>query len=415
MRNQLLSVTLLGLAASAAQVSVAHANGFVLFDHGAAATGRGNAVTATISDGSAIVHNPAGIAIGTGTNILVGGSMILPSGSFTPEGSDTTIDSTAPNSYTPQLYITSKVHDAVAVGVGVHAPFGSKISWSADVPFADEVRSQALRAIFISPIVGVDLNRWVPGLRIGGGPDLVPSDVELTQDIYFGDATGSARLGGKAFGIGGRVGVMYAPAAAPKWSFGAMYRSNIKLDFTGNGDFDADQPYRGQLPPDGEITTSITLPQQLSGGVAFRPINALEVEANAVWTDWKQVDKIDIVLPDGSITTSPRDYISKVTLRTGAAYTFPKQPNVTVRAGYMYDPTPVPDTRLTGALPDMNRHDITAGATYRQGRYHVDFGTLLVLPGSRKTSATPGEPNYKGTFELTALVLSASFGVHFGK
>lgn len=415
MRNQLLSATLLGLAASAAQVSVAHANGFVLFDHGAAATGRGNAVTATIEDGSAIVHNPAGVAIGSGTNILVGGSLILPNGAFTPEGSTDTIKSTAPRAFTPQFYVTSKVHDAIAVGVGVHAPFGSKISWSAEVPFADEVRSQALRAVFITPIVAVDLNRWVPGLRIGGGPDLVPSDVELTQDIYFGQATGSARLGGTAFGVGGRVGVMYAPPAVPQLSLGAMFRSDVKLDFTGNGDFDADQPYRSQLPPDGKISTSITLPQQISGGVAVRPVCGLEVEANAVWTDWKKVDKIDIVLPDGSISTSARDYISKVTWRAGAAYTIPTAQNVTVRAGYMFDPTPVPDTRLTGALPDMNRHDITAGASFRHGRYHVDLGALLVLPGSRKTSTTPGEPTYKGTYDLSALVLSATFGVHLGK
>lgn len=394
--------------------SAALANGFYVNDHGAAATGRGNAVVATSSDGSSIVHNVAGIAQGDGVNVQIGASVVAPNVSFTATGDEASTSTTQPPSVTPQLFVTARVHEALAVGIGVHSPFGSKIEWPASAPFADEVRLQQLRTVFITPSVAGNLNKWVPGLTVGAGLDLVPSDVKLQQDIFFGDQTGSATLGGKAFGVGGRVGVQYTPAALKAMSLGVQYRTPVKLDFDGQGDFDIAAPYRSQLPPDGDISTSITLPGQLSAGLAYRPMPRLEIEANALWTQWSKVKSIDITLPDGQVTVSPRDYVNRVTTRLGAAYRLPGAP-VTVRLGYMYDPTPVPGTTLTAALPDKNRHDVTVGVGYKRGRYTVDLGSLVVLPGSRETSTTEGEPPTKGTFDISAVVVAATLGVALGK
>jgi long-chain fatty acid transport protein len=392
---------------------VASANGFVLNDFSAKATGRGDATIATSADGTSIVYNVAGLAAQRGTNFYIGGSIIKASATFVDATDGGRTDTDSPVGITPSIHVTTRLMDKVVVGVGVHTPFGSKLVWPASSPSADEIREQQLRALFITPSFGIDLNKQIPGLQLGAGLDLVPADVTLKQDIFFGEARGNVTLGGNAFGIGGRVGAMYHPPSAPAWSFGATWKSEVKLDFEGDGDFDAVAPYRTSLPPDGPIKTSLTLPQSVGVGVAVRPSDRFEFETNAVWMGWSSVDKLVIDLPAGAQTISPRNYEDKVSIRIGGEYKL--VPNkFDIRLGYMYDPTPIPTTALTATLPDINRHDLTAGFSYHMGPYDIDFGFLWVTPGERGTSDVPNTPQYKGTYELEVFLGNVSFSGRFG-
>ncbi|MEO7094668.1 MAG: outer membrane protein transport protein, partial [Polyangiales bacterium] len=197
----------------------ASANGFYLNEHDAKGTGRAGATIATNTDPTAIVFNPGGIAVGEGTAVSVGGSLIVAAASYTgTDGVKTDTDS--PPAILPSAMITHRINDMFAVGIGFHLPFGLAVSWPDSSPQAGTVTKQSLRTYFITPAVGVNLDKQVPGLSIGAGLDLVPSTVQLEQNLYFGNETGSAVLGGTAFGIGGRVGVQYRPAAEKRLSFG---------------------------------------------------------------------------------------------------------------------------------------------------------------------------------------------------
>ncbi len=396
-----------GLCAGAGAAS---ANAFALNDFSAKATGRGDATIATSSDGSAIVYNVAGIAAQTGVNFYVGGSLIKATGSFENDADGRTTETDSPMAITPGAYLTARVHDRVVVGLGFHTPFGSKIVWPSTSPARDEVREQALRTYFITPSVGVNL---APGLQVGLGVDLVPSTVELKQDVLFPDAIGTATLGGNAFGIGGRIGLMYHPPSVPQLSFGIHYRSEVKLDFEGDGDFDVEDPYRSQLPPDGEIETSLTLPQSIGAGMAVRPNDRIEVEANLVWMAWSAFDELVVDLAGGAQLVSPRNYEDKISVRLGAEWkAIPNK--LDLRVGYMYDPTPIPATALTAALPDANRHDLTAGFSYHLNKnFNVDLGFLWVTPSEKDTAEEPNMPFYKGTYAIEVFLFAASFGGHF--
>jgi long-chain fatty acid transport protein len=395
-----------GLCAGAGAAS---ANAFVLNDFSAKATGRGDATIATSSDGSAIVYNVAGIASQTGFNFYVGASVIKVDASFDNSADGRNTETDSPAAVTPGAYLTARVHDMVVVGLGFHTPFGSKIIWPASSPAADEVREQALRTYFITPSIGLNLDKVLPGLQVGAGVDLVPATVELKQDIFFGDTRGNATLGGNGFGVGGRVGVMYR---TPSVSLGAHYRSEVKIDFEGDGDFDVAEPFRSQLPPDGEIETSITLPQSLGLGMAVRPSDRIEVEANLVWMGWSSFDELVVDLPGGSQLVSPRRYQDEYSVRLGAEWK--AVPNkLDLRVGYMYDPSPIPKEYLTAALPDINRHDLTAGFTYHMGNFNVDLGFLWVTPGEKDTGEAPNMPTYKGTYNLEVFLGALSFGGHF--
>ena len=390
---------------------VAHANAFLLNEFDAKAVGRANASTATDVDPSSIYYNVGGLAASEGTNASVGGALISPKASFNDDLSGSKTDSNTSPQAVPGIFVTSRIHPMVSLGIGFYTPFGLAISWPNTSPQADVVRQATLHTFFITPAVGVNLSSFVPGLTAGAGLDIVPATVELKQDIFFGQDTGSAHLGGQAIGVGGRIGVMYRPDWEPRLSLGAMWRSQVKEDFTGTGDFDAAPQYRPALPPDGDIKTSVTLPQSVVVGAAFRPIEGLEVEANVVWTNWSQFKTLDITVPSAMgtgtmVISTPENYSNTTSFRIGAEYALPG--GAAVRAGYYRDPSPIPSTNLTAQLPDIDRNDVAVGGSIALGRYQIHGGLLWVLPGSRTTSSVQDMPQHKGTFDVSAFVAAVT-------
>ena len=113
----------------------------------------------------------------------------------------------------------------------------------------------------------------------------------------FGSDVGSVTLGGDGFGAGGHAGVLYAPPALRGVSFGLTYRSPVAIDFSGDADFDAPEAYRGSLPPDGPVATSVTLPWSLGFGVQVAPLAELQLELDGSYRDWSSYDSLDIELP----------------------------------------------------------------------------------------------------------------------
>ncbi|HEY5945961.1 MAG TPA: outer membrane protein transport protein [Kofleriaceae bacterium] len=401
-------------AAALGSSSVASANAFNINEHDAAATGRGGATAATNTSPSSVVFNPGGIAVAEGTNIQIGGALILAQGAYTPiDGGDKTTTDSSP-AVVPSMYVTSRVHDMIAVGIGLHFPFGLAISWPDGHPQQDVIQDQSLRTYFITPSVGFNLEKQVPGLSLGAGVDVVPATVELERAVIFADTTGTAHLGGDALGIGGRFGAMYRAPTVPGLKLGVMYRTAVKLDFEGKGDFDIADPYRSQLPPDGDITTSVTLPQQVWGGVAYSPTPELELEFDAVWINWAKFKELRIHLPGGVDTVAPENYRNTTTLRVGAEYALKPQ-KMALRAGFIYDPTPIPRETLTAQLPDIDRKNVTAGASMYFGNYAASLGLLWVTPGSRETSDAMYMPVYKGKYDVQAFVASLSLSAHLGK
>jgi long-chain fatty acid transport protein len=413
--------TAAAIAASCAGLSAgartANANSFYLSEHDAREVGRGDTGVATDTDPSGIFYNPAGIAVGSGTQFSIGAALIAPDASFTPTGGTKETSNTSPQ-VLPNAYVTHKFGDLIAVGLGFHAPFGLEVDWPTNSTTADNVQTIALRTYYLSGVVGLDLNKFVPGLSVAAGIDVVPATVELLQAEYFGaDHTctnnaatevncGEAHIAGNATGVGGRFGAMWRPGFLPRLSLGVMYNTEVKLDFTGNAAFIAPAPFRASLPPDGPASTDITLPQRLVAGAAYRPIDGLEIEANVSWVDWKKFETLTLNLPGPTTAVTPEGYTDTVSVRVGAEYAITHA--VAVRVGYIFDPTPVPAQNLTPQLPDADRNDLTVGATFHVSNFDIHAALLYVISTSRDTppatGATMYQPEYHGTFDISALV-----------
>ena len=145
----------------------------------------------------------------------------------------------------------------------------------------------------------------------------------------------------------------------------------------------------------------------------------VEIEANLVWTAWSQFQNLDLTVPasgGGQMTIAqPRNYEDKFTFRVGAEYRMPEY-KAAIRAGYIYDPTPIKPQYETVDLPDINRHDVCVGGSYSiTPDYDVHLGLLYVLPGNRKTADDPYMPIYKRSFDVSAFVASVTLAGTFGR
>jgi long-chain fatty acid transport protein len=410
----------LGLGALA---STASGNAFNINEHDARVTGRAGATAASNTEPSSLVFNPGGMPINEGTNVALGTTFYFAQGSYEGDGVDKVKTDSAP-AIVPSVFVTSRVHDMVAVGVGLHFPFGLAVSWPSGHPQADVIQDQTLRTYFITAGVGLNLHKQVPGLSFGAGLDIVPATIELESVLSFGDVQGTSHLGADAVGVGGRAGVMYHSPDVKGLKIGLLYRTPVKLDFEGKGDFDIADPYRSQLPPDGTINGKLTLPQQIWGGVSYSPVPQFDIEYNAVWINWGNAFEngdLKFDLPDdGNPATprpssaSPQDYKNTVTHRLGFEYRLVPQ-NATLRAGVMYDPTPIPSTTQTARLPDVNRINLTLGGSYQiTPAYGVHLGMLWVTPRERDTSDAMYTPQFKGTYGVQAFVANIGVSGKFG-
>lgn len=391
----------------------ARASGFHIDEQDARATGRAGAVTASARNAATIYYNPAGIAELEGLRLEAGVSRVAPSASFRSAEDGTETAARDDVFYLPHAYASYRVQKSLALGVGIGAPFGLSLAWPATSPGRAVVREIALSSIFIMPTVGVNLSRWARGLSLGVGLDLVPASVSLQRDILFGSDVGTVDLSATAFGVGGRLGVLYRPRGYEQWSFGLTYRTPVKLSFSGTADFDAPRAYRASLPPDGDARTKVTLPQTLDLGIAFAPTPEWELEVDGNWLGWSSFEELSLQLP-GTQTNVERNWRNTFALRVGTEYTFDKR--WSGRLGFIWDQGPVPTNTLDFQLPDADRIDLTLGAGAKfSDAVRADIAALYVLPQEVTTSdADPYRPPIKGEYRVEAWVLTLSLGVTLG-
>lgn len=175
------------------------------------------------------------------------------------------------------------------------------------------------------------------------------------------------------------VGVMYKPKETI--TIGLTYRSECEADFEG------DVMLNGVKKSD--VTMNYNHPQQLQAGVRYQPHDKFSIECDVVWTDWsvnkEQLTVIETGLPVTLINGIPssvseedfsRKWEDTKQLRFGMEYKVSDM--ITVRGGYFYDPTPIPDNTLDMQWPDADKKTYSLGAGFNFGRYTIDVVTQYI-------------------------------------
>ena len=374
--------------------STALAAGTALDVQGARGTGMASATTAWIDDASAIYYNPAGIAQGQKVMVEAGLNIIAPSFKYTsPSGQDTKTQGVV----TPfQLYATAGLTDHVSIGIGVFTPYGLDIKWPDGWAGRSLITKSSLRTYYIDPTMAF---KFGP-IRFGLGIQIVRATLELQKDINFGDTYGSADLGAGAWATSGNAGFQLE-AIKQYLQLGASYRGKAKLDFNNGVAHFSNIPaaFTGTIH-DQPVMGSVEQPSSFAMGASSRPIKALNVAVDVVWTQHSLFDSINLHYPDDATHTldshQPKNWHDTVNFHVGAEGSL--SDNLMIRGGVLIDPSPSRSNTLTPDVPDSSRVNLAVGATYKTDfGVHFDLGyQIVILTG--KTSTVPQLPGDYGGF-----------------
>ncbi len=372
----------------------------------------GHAGTAISLDGSAMFFNPGAFVFGPNRyEITLGANGIFAQTHYRAVNSNYTSQTQNDMSTPFNFYAGASLNDYVKVGLGVYNPFGSAVKWEDNWKGRYLIQEVSLRSFYIQPTISFKVNDW---MGIGFGYVHALGDVYLEKDIPVNTSDGKryyASLTGDAQSQGFNAGIYLKPFK--HISIGATYRSGVNFELeNGEALFVRPEFLEDEIPKENSFDGFLPLPSTYAFSVAYekdRWLLALEYDL----TQWEVYDTLRIDFEKNTDLVEdiadPKLYENAFQIRVGLQYLLSSK--FTLRAGYVYDRTPIQENYYSPETPDMNRSALTCGGSiHLTPSIDVDLSYSYVRGQEYTTSYRP--ENFSGTYQTVANVFS--FGFSFG-
>lgn len=330
--------------------------GFALYEFSARGVAMGGSVMANTAEPASLASNPALITELEGTQIQLGTTVVLPQAETTFGGQSRELKSKS--FILPNLYVTQQMSDDVFVGLGIFSRFGlggeykSPLNWPGSR---------------LAYKVGVETVSFAPSLAVKMCDDVAISMGLEAMVIGFSENVIGYEVSGSGTSWGGNFALLYRPDWAEKWSAGVTYRSKIKQTLNGR----IKSPLAALA---GDVRGSIALPDSIAFGLAFKPTDDLILEAGITGTFWSSYDQIMIEYKNDDPARAPiidkKNYRDVYRLNFGVEYKL--NPAWAVRAGYVFDKSPINVHAMDTLVPADDRHIVSGGVGYEKDRYGID-------------------------------------------
>jgi long-chain fatty acid transport protein len=160
------------------------------------------------------------------------------------------------------------------------------------------------------------------------------------------------------------------------------------------------------------------LPASVGLGVAWQPADKLTVEFDAEWTEWSSMKKLEFQFDGPQFANfnnkpKPLNWTDVWCYKLGGQYSLTK--NLDLRAGFMYDTNPIPDSTIGPVLPDSDRYSFSVG----QGFHNEYFSLDLAYMWTHFTNRTVSNQNLAeftgatGTYKSDVHLFGGSITVKF--
>ncbi len=421
----------------------ADAGGFYVPEIGARSAAVGAATVADGADPSAIFHNPAALAGADGLQLELSTDLFLPRVTFfrRPQVDPNTganisyarSENTNRVIAAPYLGASYRVHERVVAGLAVYAPFGATIAFPEDGSQRQVVTKIALTTIFASPAVAVAVGN---GFSVGATANLIFGDLVLEQrnalPYVTGDPEqypdpemgleGTTRLAGRdPFSIGATFGAGWRSGDG-RIAIGASVMTPVTLKLEGDAHVEnagisvlVDQN-NNELQPAGQrddrVRMSLPLPLVARFGVAVKPATNWRVEADVNWQRWSTFERLVVdFVEEYELLQTPGANLYDVTVenqwkdtwsvRLGAE-AMPFAAPIALRAGVLFDQSPVDDRYFSLLTPDSDKLGVTAGARWSfelsRGRLDLEIAAMHLFLRERDVAPdADGDPGSNGT------------------
>jgi len=409
----------------------AFASGFSIFEQGAKATSMGGAFAATADDPSAMFYNVAGIAQQRHAEILFGGTAINFSNEFRGDPNDafTSGQSGRYRAHTfvpPNFYAILPIGSNFTAGVGVMTPFGLRTNWQDPWVGRFISRDANVKVLSVQPSLAWQTDGGNFAFGVGG--EYRRGRLALNRNNgALNPFTGRISDVANAYLSSDwdhtwawNAGILFK--ASNNWRFGASYRTDANIDFTGDATFtqiptgnaQLDAIVKAGLPPNQAISTTINFPATLIVGVATSAIKNWDIEADVTQTTWSRFKNLDVAFATTPAVDlhRPQNWKDSMSFRLGGNHHV--SDNWDIRLGALYDQNPQPTEGVGPLLPDSDREGVTFGVGYHKGPWVLDLSEFVLHFKKRSTGGVSSD-NFNGTYKTDANLISVNFGYRFGR
>ena len=432
------------------------AQGFGVYELSTCTMARGGAVAANpCGDGSAVFFNPAGLTALSGTHVSVGLTTISPSGGFTDDVSLQHTDMASQTFLVPNVYITRRMNDRLAVGIGLYAPYGLGTKWDKSFAGAFSGYDTEVKTYYIQPTVAyqvtprlsfglgvayihatVALHQLEDLSQFGGSP--LPAGVTLGQlGIPANTAFANADLTASGNGIAFNGGVTFK--VNDQLTLGGHFLTKKTINFSGTAAFQEIQtglilPATNPITPGsplpldqflaaqfaagaltgGPATTDITLPDQGTIGLDYKFSDKWHVSADyqrVVW-GWFSTLQVNFANPATPPLVAKESYTDTDGFRVGTEYQYNSM--LTLRAGYVYNSAAAPSQTVTPRLPEGTRNSFNVGAGLKLTSALSGDATFMYLKqNDRRGRVSESSTVNTGLYTFSGVLLGAGLSYTF--
>ena len=399
------------LAAAGILAQTVWADGFRNPPDTAAALGKAGKDTVWVDDASAVFYNPANLVDVPSREVqfsaLAGYSHADYSGILGKTETE------RPWSVLPAFALawplTVKEQD-LALGLGMHVPYGRQTRWDSRGVFryAAPVYSQMMVAD-ISPALAW---RVSDSVSVGAGLDMYYGSLEFRQLAPFRpDSRITADMDGYA--VGGNLGITWQVTSNQRLAL--TYRSPFDLKF--DGDMETTGIPRPAVASS-DVETTFKFPTIVTLGYGIQITETVRVEADVEWLQGSRYKTMAIdaganraLLGMMGLGNTPQNWDDTWTFGIGPEWRFAR--DWTLRAGYLYLQSPIPDSTFAPTSLDVDQSMVSVGLGYQSGRHAVDIAYALGIFDKRTVHSNQNPLYRECTYEfeghLAALTYTYSF------
>jgi len=367
------------------------------FGIGAKATALGGAYAAYADDVYAVYYNPAGLTQIKNKQISIGSIMIDPylkGKNYKIEKNGSTLagpvdfEDESPLFVVPHLGFAMPINEKMTFAIAAYIPYGLHLRWDNTENFYQNPGSYNCYESWyyreaVTPTIGYKIN---DKLSIGFGVSLGKSEAGTYLNSYdMWPLTVREKIElTDDFNYSFNFGVMYK--ITDQFTIGVTYRSMADADFEGDLKLkNLSQTEKAILAAQGitRYKTDVSLddvdhPNQVQIGLRYSPNPKLSIEADLVWTQWSMVDYQTLEIKDPMFQQAlgvkeikmKRDWKDTNQVKIGIEY---KPTDIlTLRCGYFYDPSPIPDDTFDNIWPDADKKTYSIGAGLNFGKWQID-------------------------------------------
>lgn len=372
-KNRLSLAIALGLLGSVVSTN-SMAAGFQLAEYSATGLGRAYAGEAAIADGADTQwRNVAMLTYLEGTQVSVGGIYVNPNidveGQSASGAINTKSEDFAHDAIIPNLYVSHRVNQQLAIGFAVGTNYGMETDLGTDFAGTNFGNEASVISKEINVNMAYKINQQ---FSVGGGVRYVIAEGSFGATVPYqtqgmlpvAPGTTMKYMEGTDEAWGWQVGTAWQVNDSNRIGF--SYKSEVKLDLTGHAEgfgFN-DQSAGPNFSPfyqKGAMALALPATAELA---SFHQLNdKIAVHASFNWTDWSSFEKLVADFGGGDTSlVKEENWEDNYRLAVGGTYTLNQK--VTLRTGVAYDTSAVSDEHRTATIPETDRLWLSMGAGY---------------------------------------------------